>query len=426
MPNDENMERQDHTPGDARGDNAAAASTETQARTRPRRLRWLVLGGCLLAALALAGTLGGRFWISRSYAKACEQAERDRDWKQLEAVAGKWAAWRGNQAQPWIYLAQAAQEQGDLPQAVEYLDQLPPSDPLTPLALVEQSTLLFGPLNRPIQGAESCERALALNPRLPEAYRRVVYFYTYTLQRGKMASRIYDAIAHDCDQPEMYLYLVARDYLSLGDAYEQTTKWLKGAPDEELLLVAQAYAGIKAGAFTETEERQLEADGRLKPAHRLVVEKLLARFPRNLELLVLQLQSSSADGDAEQVAKVLSSSPPAAVEDGRFWRFKGWLHNARGELVEAETAYRKALEINPYDIVCHQQMAAVERRLHRKEQAEMLLLLAKEGQGLRETILHLPDAAAVDRPLLERIGRYAANCGDEVVARRLYEMFSNK
>jgi tetratricopeptide (TPR) repeat protein len=267
---------------------------------------------------------------------------------------------------------------------------------------------------------------LVLNPRMPEAYRRVVYFYTYTLQRRKMVRRIYDAIANDCDQPEMYLYLIAQDYLSLGDAYDQTTKWLKGAPDEEILLVAQAYAGIKSDAFGEAKERELEQDGRLKPAHRQVVDKLFARFPRNLTLLVYYLQSASADGDIEQVAKVLSSAPPEAAEDSRFWRYKGWLHNARGELLEAESAYRKALEINPYDTISHQQMAAVERRLNRKEHAETLLLLAKEGQDLRETILRLPDAAVVDRTLLERIGRYAANCGDEVVANKLYDRTKNR
>jgi tetratricopeptide (TPR) repeat protein len=212
----------------------------------------------------------------------------------------------------------------------------------------------------------------------------------------------------------------------LGDAYDQTTKWLKGAPDEEVLLVAQTYAGIKSGAFGEAPEKEVEADGRLKPAHRQVVDKLFARFPKNLVLLVYYLQSSSADGDADEVAKVLSSAPPEAVEDGRFWRYKGWLHNARGELLEAESAYRKALEINPYDTVSHQQLAAVERRLNRKEQAETLLLVAKEGQGLRETILHLPDVAVIDRTLLERIAKYAADCGDNVVASKLYDRTRNR
>jgi tetratricopeptide (TPR) repeat protein len=401
------------------------ASKHGSGPKRPRRKLWLLLGTCLVAAVVIGGLALGRYWLSRSYAEACRQAERDQDWKRLEALAAKWTFWHGSKAEPWIFLAQAAQEQGDLQRAVAFLDRAPPSDPLTPAAWLEQSTLLFGPLNRPIQGAESCERALAINPRLPEAYRRVIYFYTYTLQRRKMVRRVYDAIANDCDQPEIYLYLVAQDYLSLGDAYDQTTKWLKGAPDNELLVVAQAHAGIKSGAFGQVPEQPLEADGRLAPVHRQVVDKLFARFPRNLELLVYYLQSSSADGDADQVAKVLSSAPHEAVEDGRFWRYKGWLHNVRGELLEAESAYRKALEINPYDSLSHQQWAAVERRLNRKSHAETLLLLAKEGQELRQIILHLPDVAVVDRTLLERIAKYAASCGDNVVANKLYERMGN-
>ena len=419
--NDTMVTNDEGPAADASAPGTPANAGDRRTRSGRSRLLWLLVGAVLSSGIAIGGLLAGRSWLSRSYAAACQLAERERDWKRLEAVAAKWAAWHGSKAQPWVYLAQAAQEQGNLQRAVDYLDRVPPSDPLTPLAWLEQSTLLFGPLNRPIQGAASCERALAVNPRLREAYRRVVYFYTYTLQRRKMTQRIYDAIENDCDQPEMYLYLVAQDYLSLGDAYEQTTKWLQGAPDSELLLVAQAHAGIKSGAFGEAEDRQLEESGRLMPVHKQIVDKLFARFPKNLELLIYYLQSSSADGDVDRVAQVLSMAPREAQEDGRFWRYKGWLHNAREELQEAESAYERALELNPYDSIAHQQLAAVERRLHRKEHAETLLLISKEGQELRHTIVDLPDVAAIDRTLLERIARYAASCGDNRVANKLLE-----
>jgi tetratricopeptide (TPR) repeat protein len=179
--------------------------------------------------------------------------------------------------------------------------------------------------------------------------------------------------------------------------------------------------GIKIHAFRNAREGNAGGDGQVEPREKERVGRLFARFPNNLELLAYCLHASIADGDPSRVAELLASSPPEAVEDNRFWRFKGWLHSARGELQEAVAAYRKALELNPYDAVSCHQWASIERRMGRVHQVKILELLSKEGQELRREILQMPDVTLVDRTLLERIAKYAADCGDHAAADRLGE-----
>jgi tetratricopeptide (TPR) repeat protein len=328
-----------------------------------RRQRWLFLGlAVAVIALGWAGYAVTRQRLIRSYSEGCREALRAKDWDRLEDLAPRWRGWEPGRADPVIYLAEAAQQRGDRERAVAWLDELPDGDPKTPAALLEQSNLLFGPLNRPIQGAAACERALQLNPRLPDAYRRLIYFYAYTLQRRKMVARIYAAIKYDCDRPETYIYLILQDSMSFRDGHEQNSKWLRGSPNEELFLVTQTLFGIKLGVYRNQENRDPDAANEGKdPAHKRAADACAARFPKNLNLMVYYLQTASSDGDVDRVAELLSQLPAEAADDDRFWRYKGWLHSVRVELMDAVAAYQRALQINPYDSVSQHQWAAVER-----------------------------------------------------------------
>ncbi|MBC8867912.1 MAG: hypothetical protein H8E44_00755, partial [Planctomycetes bacterium] len=110
----------------------------------------------------------------------------------MERLAGRWRWWDRGKAAPLIYLAEAANRTERYERAAELLDQLPDDDPMTPPALLERSDIQFGPLNRPIEGAETLDRVIKLDPKLVEARRRLVYFYAFTLQRRKMVDLAYD------------------------------------------------------------------------------------------------------------------------------------------------------------------------------------------------------------------------------------------
>ena len=83
-----------------------------------------------------------------------------KQWKQLAELASAWAWWQPDNADPWIYWAEAQQQQGHFDEAAGLLDQMPDDHPHTIAALVERSSLLFGPLNRPDEGVKACQRVL--------------------------------------------------------------------------------------------------------------------------------------------------------------------------------------------------------------------------------------------------------------------------
>ncbi|MBP87242.1 MAG: hypothetical protein CMJ64_11060 [Planctomycetaceae bacterium] len=211
--------------------------------------------------------------------------------------------------------------------------------------------------------------------------------------------------------------------MSFANAHDENTRWLEGDPDEEVFLVARAIYRIVSMALDETEDTSKvpmdEATG--IPVHKRQVAEYFEQFPNNIELFAYFLREASTNGDAAEVARLLSTAPPAAAADNRFWRYMGWLHRDNEEWLEAERCYQKALKINPYDYVTQHQLAAVERRLNRPEFVETLGSLARDGQNLRRELLQLPSVTSVPLPMLQRMAIPAAACGDGAIASRLHE-----
>ncbi len=387
---------------------------------RSRRRRWVVPVAVGLAIALFAVLYEVRRRAINSLTVSCRESIRAEDWDGLERLAGRWHAWAPFQAAPLIFQAEAANRRGEYKLAVERLDRLPDSDPLTPPALLGCSSLQFEQLNRPLDGAQTLERALRLDPRLAEARRRLIYFYAFTLQRRKMVQQAYEAIRQDCDLPETYVYLMLQDSLSFANAYDENTKWFRGDRDNELFLVARAIHRISSRGLDVTEDPREGTRGKDgSPLHRQVVAEYLARFPQNVELLAYHLQTSSEAGDLGEVERLLSHAPPAAATDNRFWRYKGWLHAARGELADAKQSYEKSLELNCYDNVTRHQLAGVERRFKRLDQVKLLEELALEGKNLRREMLGLKRVDSVPPEVLKRMALYARECGDTLVAGKL-------
>jgi tetratricopeptide (TPR) repeat protein len=389
-------------------------------RAKGRRLWWLI--GTLGGMLVLAGAL----WVARraairSLSAACREANQAEDWERLDALAGRWCMLEWDKAAPLIYRAEAANQTGQWEDAVELLGALPDDDPMTPPALLKCSEILYGPLNRAVEGAEALERAIEIDPKYTEARRRLIYFYAFTLQRRRMVDLAYDTIQHDCDQPETYVYLMLQDSLSFSNGYEENTRWFMGDRDEELFLVARAIYRIRARGLDEAgnpEDGPRDEEG--TPYHRTIVAEYFERFPDNLELLAYFLQLSSTAGDVDEVGRLLARAPQQAADDNRFWRYMGWLHMARGELHHAQESYEKALSLNPYDHISRHQLASVERRQKRPERVEALEQMAREGKAVRREILQLESVDKVPPRLLGRMAVYAEACGDDIVASQLY------
>jgi tetratricopeptide (TPR) repeat protein len=383
-----------------------------------RRVAWTFL------ALSVVGGLGYGpvcSWRGEVLEAECREALRDEQWQRLEDVALRWTWWQAGKAAPWGYAAQAAHELGADERAAAYLDRVPDRDPKSTRLLMERSNLLFGPLNRPLEGAAVCERALNLTPPLSEAHRRLIFFYAYTLQRRKMVEQIKAAIQWECDMPETYLYLVGQDWISFSNGYEENTKWMRNARDEELFLVARAiFRGSSLDQpGDEAELATPDPAASEQPYHLQVLSQYLERFPHNLELRAFFLQKATREGDAERVAELLAGTPPEAERDARFWRFRGWLAESREDSAAAESAYRQALAANPYDFAASHQLAAVLRLRGGSAEIESLERVAQQGRQLRRQILTLPDVTKAPLPLLRTVAAYMRSCGQGEIAERL-------
>lgn len=397
---------------------ASGASGSHRRRVTFRRL----LGTLLIAVAVVAlGYSPVRSWRGEVLEADCREAMERKDWSTLEATARRWTWWQGDKATPWGFAAQAAHELGADERAAAYLDRVPDRDPKAPRLLLERSNLLFGPLNRPIEGAAACERALNLTPPLAEAHRRLIFFYAYTLQRRKMVEQIRAAIQWECDMPETYLYLIGQDWISFSNGYDENTKWMRNAREEELFLVARAI--FRGSSLEQTDEESTEstpasANGD-QPYHIEVLTQYLERFPRNLEVLAFFLNKATKEGDAERVAALLAQAPPESERDARFWRFRGWLAESRDELPEAEAAYRKALAANPFDFAASHLLAGVLRIRGGSPEIEKLERVALQGRQLRRQVLTLPDVTKAPLPLLRTVVTYLRSCGETAIAERL-------
>lgn len=343
------------------------------------------------------------------------------NWRRLETLSSKWAERDPASALPWLLAAEAAEKRGAMNRVAQYLEQLPPDDPRTPDVLLELATIYFGDLNQPQAGVAACQRALKIDPNHREAHRRLIFYYGITVQRAKMVQQARKVILRGCEFPEAYVYVVGANWLTFSNAYELNEKWLRSGSDDETYRVAQIIHWAGASGLQTAADFVEDVDtSRVKQAeHEKRLREVFERYPNNSELLAYFLEKHATKGNASVVEELLSRVPASAAEDNRFWHFKGWLHMARGELSEAELAYRKALELNPYAWQSQFQLAGVLRQQQRFEETEAMVALALEGKQLQETILQLPDVQSVPMDVFQRMQQYAEETGDHEVATQL-------
>jgi tetratricopeptide (TPR) repeat protein len=385
-----------------------------------RKRRWIKI---LLAAAGLACLLSlaylGYAWRRAAQLEAdCKTAYELKQWAELEVNAAEWAKWRPDLALPWLYAAEAANNQGDAAHTAAYLYFLPDDDPRTPSALLELSHLQFGTLNQPIAAAETCRRILRLQPDVTEAHRRLIFYYAMSRQRAPMIAEARRAVAAGHDVPETYLYLMGADWIAFSNGYELNQRWLQSAPDYEPFLVARAWHLLHSRALDSESESENVLEGSLSK-YEQIMSDLLERFPGNEELLAYHLNLACFRGDRERVAKLLAQAPPSSADDSRFWRFKGWMHEARNEPEEAEQAYRHALKLHPFDWQAQHDLAAIYRKKQDFEKVEEYQAAALLGKEIMRISLQAPDTDSLSGELLRKMSRYAQMCGESELAARL-------
>ncbi len=385
-----------------------------------KRLQLLVAA----ALLGLAGVAG--WWLPNrgpTLDQIREQAEAalmDRDWAKLAELSHQWTARMPQEATGWLYQAEALQQQGQYAEAVACLQKIPDTDPRATQARLGEIDLQFGPMNRPRVGAEVCERLLKVNPASPAARQRLTFFLAMTLQRTRLIREIRSSLDR-AEVREAYVYLFLADVLHFSNGAELNGQWLQGEPDSELYEVAQAMFIAEAlDASISMDDREAAQLAQLATAKKgPLLDKLLKKYPHNVELLAYQLKQCLLTGKVDRAVELLAQAPAEAEQDNRFWRYKGWVHAQWDEAQAAEDEYRQALKLHPLDWSTRHLLADLLQQQGRPAEAKAQRDLVNRANALRRVIQGARNAREMPTEALQQLAHYARDCGDTQFAAAL-------
>ncbi len=287
--------------------------------------------------------------------------------------------------------------------------------------MMARMELQFGPLNRPADGAATCQEIIKVNPQSSIARQQLIFFLALTLQRTQLIHQIRLGIEAKVEPRESYFYLFFADSLPFADGAELNDQYLLGDPDSELYEVSAAVFRSEAlDASLSLDDRDgAQATRRAAANKGSVMEKLLMKYPHNTELLAHMIRQRIQKGDLAGVVKLLTQATVEAEDDHRFWRFKGWVHAEQNEAVEAEKAYRRALQLHPLDWTTRHMLAELLQQQQRFEEVKLLREQVAFANQLRRVLQLAPDPRQIAPEILSRLAEYAMSCGDEQVSNAL-------
>ena len=388
--------------------------------------RWIRFVGALLviAALPVVWSIGSHWWQqSRTarYLAQCRELRVRHKWPELAAQARLWSEWSPRDADAWLFRAEAAQSVGDFILATEFLAQVDEASPKYLPAQLVRAELLLGSGNRPLDGERVCRLILDKEPRATKPHQWLIQYYAMTLQKQKLLAQIREAIRVQREPPEAYVFAFSIDALRLSSAPEVNSRWLEAYPNEEIFLVAQALHSVEPAIEPEpvTESDPSPAvpvDSFERQSREARLRALLKRFPQNLELLVHQIEWAIAEGELENVIRLLQDAPAAADADNRFWRFRGWVQVQSGELDAARQSYDQALAIAPLDWVTRNRLVALLRLQNdvgqKVGQIEKQQAIVNKARALRGRFKFVTGDVQVTKDLISELRAYADLCGD--------------
>ena len=392
----------------------------------------VVSAAIIVLALAICAPYAYDPWSSyrrNDLAEQCRAARSRQRWDDLQLLADRWTAWDSQNGEAWMFRAQAASGRHEWATAASHFWRVPDTDARAIPAMIELSKLAFTHLNDPLKGVEACERILRIDPRAAGAHQQLIWFYAMTLQREKLLKQIRAAIDVQREPREAYVYFFLADTLRSGGAVELNEHWLEAAPDSELFLVARVLQlpdleteSPDTPTTAPVGEHPKPMTGRSKLER---VEELLKRFPHNIELLAYKAEDRTAAGDIDSAAALLSQAPDAAKQDNRFWRIQGWLHESNNELEEANTAYRRALELHVVDWNTMHRLAVVERRRQNVVEVQRLTKLVERANEIRKVLRRLQAVELVTPAILFELTKLYRECGDREIAPALERRLAN-
>jgi hypothetical protein len=220
------------------------------------------------------------------------------------------------------------------------------------------------------------------------------------------------AMELNCDLPETYIYLLGTDWITFSGAYELNTRWLE-EPSRR-----RAVPGFSSDPFCGmiSEDEAAEPRDELLRSRRAIAG---ADGQRGFSAVSPEsgtagLLSSPSVHRRRRPARgrVAGSGPAAALEDNRFWRFKGWLDAATGEYETAKPpTNRRCAETRSIGAastswrMCCDGSASTIRSTNGRN-------WPWKAEPCGEKCMELPDVQSAPITMMTRIAQYARDCGD--------------
>ncbi len=413
----------DRTVSTAEATSAAVPVTTPTSRWGRRTAQVVVV-----IVVVMGCWFGYRAWAAQQVEKLnqeCRVVMQTGDVDRLEQLATGWRERDPGNALPWLYLADVAQRRGEIDEAIEALGHVPATTPQATAAYCEKAKLEFGEGNRVLDGVQTCQRILQIDPKSPDAHTLLIAYYGMTFQRSALLAQIHNAIRLRAEPRESYPYLMIADNLSFTNGAKLNDRWRQGAKKAEILHVAWALHVAKHANQLALGSPS-EANKELAREAVFQINEYAKGYPENAALLEHMMSLAVDAGDTATMADLLRRVPKDQGGEYMFWRYRGWYHAARGELDEAERAYRQSLSLHPLSWRTRFEYAGLLRRLERKSEVAEWENLALQGKAIQIDVSMLASMRDVPNALLQRIAEYAEACGDRNVAdglhRRLHDM----
>jgi len=385
-----------------------------------RRRILLIVSLVLLASTPLI-VWSWHVWERQRLIDRSRLAASKYQWDSLKELATQWTRLDPSNAEAWMLLGRAANARREWPEAVEAYWQIPDSDRSAVPALLEVSHLAFGPLNDPLKGIEASERIIRIDPNESGAQQQLIMIYAATLQRQRLLRQVHAAIEARCEPPEAYGYDFLGHTFRLNDAVPLIDRWLKRYPDEEAFVVAKFLLQIETSNAASDVGTLPHASSPDYPTRDIEnskmeqVNELLKRFPLNEELLAFKANLCISTGNQESATAILSQIPESFLDDARFWRLKGWVHESNEDLDAARKSYQRALELRAIDWNAMVRLTVIERREQHFEEVKRLTDLVERALDLRNRIRGSGGLEKSDISLSVDLARFYKDCGEKVV-----------
>jgi len=401
------MERDEN---DAAGEVDEVRTEPTPPKQRRRSLRILILSGALILGFFLAIPAYQKWHAhrTRQFKKSCVVARDQGEWSRMQLIAEKWTDWDPESDDACVFVAEGYFQHGRLREAAVELGKVSDEYQGAVSALMLRGEILFGDLGLPYEAEANWKRMLSIEPASTHAHQRLIYFYALTLQRGKLVTQIREAIKLRCESPEAYSYLILANSLNFTSAATVISEWSKKLPDDETLEVALA---IYTGKNEETSAVGVAEKSPVAPGDQTLIVECLNKYPHNLEVLAYHIDRKIFYDDVASVVELLAASPESALNDARFWRYRGWLLKRTKDYDAALKAFHQSLQFDPFAWRPRFEIATIRRLQGDTDAADSVSDIAQMGKRLEEN-LYETDGRALTWGLVEEMRDYVIRLDD--------------